>query len=390
MKRRQFLVQSAGVVGAALPGLTLGQARPCPPPSISASGGNSVTTACAPASGEADWSARSSGPGVVWAHRFRDAASVDKFIVASDMAEAKRYIYRTADDGVLGDGCLTIDTPAGQAQAGSWGRPMQPISGDINRPGLPTGPAFSQVTSAFVNWRGGFFGHSSYHTRWPGQFLGTDYYLQYRVKFHPNRFNANEPSGKMLMLVTNYSTPSQEIVVQALTDYGGGYYRMYTNFGNSFNGFLSGPQGAPMGASIQPGGAFASSCVIGEAKLGKGYNNCWVWPTNEWVTVLMHVIPGRQCVTQSLNDPANPRDTGIEVWVARAGQTSYTKIWDKRDYVWFYDNNYLGGEQMPFGWNWLNFTAFTGGSVAVPSTSGYYHRHDQIIFSTEFIPCPLV
>jgi hypothetical protein len=388
MKRRDFLVTSA-LAGAALPTLVKSQVKPCPPPTLSAAGGTSVTTGCATTSAQADWTSRSTAAGVIWAHRFTDDASVNKFIVG-DLTAAKPFVFRVPNDGIMGDGCLCIDTPAGKTQTGSWGRPMQPIPGDINRPGLPVGSDFAQVTPQFNNWRGGFFGHSSYASQWPGQMIGTDYYVQYRVKFHPNRFNSNEPSGKMLMLVTNYTTPSQEIVVQALTDYGGGYYRMYTSVGSSFNSFLSNPQGAPMGASIQPGGPYAATCVIGQGQLGKAFSNCFVWPTNEWVTVLMHVIPGRQNVNSNLADPANPHDTGIEVWVARTGQTSYTKIWDKKDYVWHFDNNYLGGEQMPFGWNWLNFTAFTGGAVAVPSVAGYYHRHDQVIFSNQFIACPTV
>jgi hypothetical protein len=165
---------------------------------------------------------------------------------------------------------------------------------------------------------------------------------------------------------------------------------MYTSVGTNFNSRLTGPQGADTGAAIQPGGPYAQSCVIGEAKLGGTFNNCWVWPTEEWVTVLIHVVPGHQNVSGNLSDPANPRDTGIEVWVARAGQTSYTKIWSKLDYIWYFGVNYLDGSEQPYGWNWLNFTAFTGGNVAVPSVNGYYHRHDQVIFSKQFIACPQV
>jgi hypothetical protein len=389
MKRRDFLLGSA-LAGVALPQLARSQTKPCPPPTITVAGGTSATTGCGAATAQADWVARSNGPGVVWAHRFTDAASVNKFIVAGDLARAQQDVFYAPNDGIMGDGCLCINTPAGQTQSGSWGRPMQPIPGDINRANLPVAPDFAQVTPSFNNWFGGFFGHRDYNARWPGQYIGTDYYLQFRAKFHPNRWNSNEPSGKMLMLVTSYTTPAQEIVVQALTPWGGGYYNMYTSVGTNFNSFLTDPQGSPQGASIQPGGLYKSTCVIGQSKLGAGSNNCWVWPTNEWVTVLIHVIPGHQNVSGNLSDPANPKDTGIEVWAARAGQTSYTKIWQKLDYVWHFDNNYINGDVMPFGWNWLNFTSFTGGAVAVPSVNGYYHRHDQVIFSTQFIPCPQV
>jgi hypothetical protein len=268
---------------------------------------------------------------------------------------------------------------------------MRPIPGDINRPGLPVGPAITNnVTSVFNNMTGGHFGHSSYHAGSPGQFVGTDYYVQYRVKFHPNRFNPEEPIGKMLMLVTNYVTPMQEIVTSVRTDYGGGWYFMYTSVGSSFNSFLDSSQQQTGGASLQPGGAYNDTCKVGIGNQAGNGTACFKWPTNEWVTVLIHVIPGRQYVVANVTNQSNPRDTGIEVWIARSGQTSYTKIWEKFDYVWFYQSEYFGGAPQPFGWNWLNFSPFTGGAVAVPSVNGWYHRHDQVIFSNQFIPCPQV
>lgn len=390
MKRRDFLSASV-LAGAGLPIVGLAQTRPCPPSTVAVDGGQTVTTACVAGDAQGDWVARSTGPGVIWAHRFNDPATVARFTIAPDLPQAIQYVKHVANDGIMGDGCLSIDSPAGARQYGSWGRPMRPIAGDVNKPGLELGPTITsaaQANSAFVNMRGGFFGHSEYHTRWPGQFIGTDYYLQFRVKFHPNRFNADEPMGKMLMFVTGYQTPQQEIVMRLRTDYGGRWFNMYTSVGTNFNSELNDPQGGGNGSSLQPGGAFGSTCIQGVAP--DGTNKCYLWPTGEWITVLVHVIPGRQHVSSNLSDPANPKETGIEVFVARAGQTTYTKIWDKKNYVWFYDANYVDQSPAPFGWNWLNFTAFTGGSVAVPSAHGYYHRHDQMIFSKQFIPCPVV
>lgn len=45
MKRRDFLIRSAGLV-AAVPALSRVQAKPCPPPSLNVSGGTSATTEC--------------------------------------------------------------------------------------------------------------------------------------------------------------------------------------------------------------------------------------------------------------------------------------------------------------------------------------------------------
>lgn len=46
--RRDFLMTSAGVLGAAMPFASRSQALPCPPPQLSAAGAGSTTTSCAP------------------------------------------------------------------------------------------------------------------------------------------------------------------------------------------------------------------------------------------------------------------------------------------------------------------------------------------------------
>ncbi len=342
----------------------------------------------------ADWNSRSTGAGVVWAQRFTQLSDVQRYLIAGDLNQAKLYCNFVANDGIIGDGCLSLDTPAGQAQVGSWGRPMRPITGDVNKAGLPvyaqTLDSASTTVNVFSNMKGGFFGNADYKNAAPNDFVGTDFYLQFRVKFSANRFKSNEPNGKMLMLVTGYQTPDQELVLQARTDYGGAWYTMYTNTSTGFNSSLNNPQSASgtQGSSLEPGGPYDSTCIEGTAP--DGTNKCFLWPTNEWLTVLIHVIPGHQYTVADINSTANKKDTGLEVWIARAGATTYTKIWSKLDYVWQYGVSYQDGTPQPNGWNWLNLTAFTGGNAGVPSVNGYYHRHDQLIFSTQFIPCPQV
>ena len=378
--------------GLALPSLLNAQTKPCPPPTLGVAGGSSVNTPCVASNAAGDWTTRSTGPGVVWAQRFTQLSDVQRFIIAADQTKAKSFVNFVANDGVLGDGCLSIDSPAGQGQYGSWGRPMRAITGDVNKAGLPVYAtnidSGTTATSVFSNMKGGFFGNAEYKSASPSDFVGTDYYLQFRVKFHPNRFNSNEPTGKMLMFVTGYSTPMQELVLQTRTDYGGRWYTMYTNTSTGFNSALNNPQSASgtNGSSLEPGGAYSSTCTQGIAP--DGTNKCFLWPTNEWVTVLIHVIPGHQRALADMSNSSNKKDTGLEVWIARAGAKTYTKIWEKFDYVWEFGVSYLDGTPQPFGWNWINFTAFTGGAAAVPSVSGYYHRHDQLVFSTQFIPCP--
>ena len=83
MKRRDFLITSAGLTGSMLPVLTLG--RPCPPATLSVDGGSTATTACVQGDAEADWLLRSGQdagnpqPGVVWFHDFRSDAEVNNF-----------------------------------------------------------------------------------------------------------------------------------------------------------------------------------------------------------------------------------------------------------------------------------------------------------------------
>jgi hypothetical protein len=78
MKRRTFLASSAGLglAGVLYPILGRSQGTPCPPSPLSVSGGTSVASACNAGDAEADWLVRSTGPGVVWAHDFRDPDEV--------------------------------------------------------------------------------------------------------------------------------------------------------------------------------------------------------------------------------------------------------------------------------------------------------------------------
>lgn len=49
MKRREFIVGTAGLIGTVLPLVGRGQAKPCPPGTVQVTGGTSVSTACASA-----------------------------------------------------------------------------------------------------------------------------------------------------------------------------------------------------------------------------------------------------------------------------------------------------------------------------------------------------
>jgi hypothetical protein len=75
------------------------------------------------------------------------------------------------------------------------------------------------------------------------------------------------------------------------------------------------------------------------------------------------------------------KDFGIEVWVARQGQYSYTKLFEKFNLAWYYAA-YLH----PVGA--FNSICPSGYMNGISAIAGWYHRYDQIIFSQQFIPCP--
>jgi len=82
MKRREFLTGTVGLAGAAFPFLGYGETRPCPPPSLGVSGGTSADGSCISVSADADWAARSSGAGVVWAHDFVSDSEMSQFLMS--------------------------------------------------------------------------------------------------------------------------------------------------------------------------------------------------------------------------------------------------------------------------------------------------------------------
>lgn len=356
MKRRQFLVTSAGLAGVAIPNFALGQTRPCAPSPVSATGGTSVVASCNPGNAEADWQARTSGSGVIWFHDFRNAAEVDNFRWRGGQGDDPNNtgdgsVRHIRTDGITGDACLEVFTAAGTQADCVWWRPLSPLTGsgngrDANDPGAG-GSIVPQSYAPNANYGGsninswgsrGLYGHSSYFSK--GGFDGFEYYLQMRVKIAASRFSGGNPSaGKLNYLSHTYrSLTGQEIVTQ-------------NNINRDFMAYRSGSP--PLEPSKQYGSEVS------------GY---WQWPSDEWVTVLYHVVPGRDSVAETV----------FQVWVARTGATKYTKIWDTSVVPLQYDYDY--------GQNALILSSYMNG---VKSATAWYTRFDQIIFSKQMIPCPL-
>ena len=80
MKRRDFLLGTAGALGSSVPILAGASVRPCPPsPCCVSQGGTQLTANCSSLTPEQDWLARSTGAGVVWVHDFRSYSEIALF-----------------------------------------------------------------------------------------------------------------------------------------------------------------------------------------------------------------------------------------------------------------------------------------------------------------------
>lgn len=160
MKRRDFLTSSAGLglAGAIFPILGRAQGRPCPPSPLSVSGGSTAVSSCNPADAEADWIARSNGPGVVWAHDFRYAQEVDLFRYQGgignvpDIGKSDGSCRRVTSDGITGGACLEIEIPGNVLVNVTTASATNPIRVTTSAPhGLAAGEKVR-----FVGMSGGF------------------------------------------------------------------------------------------------------------------------------------------------------------------------------------------------------------------------------------------
>lgn len=416
MKRREFLV-GGGLLAGGLP-FSGRAATPCPPPSVSVANGSTVTTLCSSVTALADWQARIGAAGVLWAQRFQSVTDVSDYTGGvSYRPDFQQFI---AGEGIIpGDGALRQFVPANTAGAGRWGRPMQPMPGDINQPGVPTRPrvattqSWNEPNAYIMNPAYAAAAHGS--PLRTGVSIGSEFYFQFRVKFSPGRMtNEGAVPAKMVMFETNYNNPSQELVLRSKSPWSvagaGTAPQVYTSQGSLFNSALQHPQSSGGGGSgsikepgsnyVIPSGPFSGQSAGAVCSASNGVNSCWIWPENEWVTVLVRFRPGLQAIDMAnalsaANAPA--RNTVVEMWVATASDIAagrgYTTIHSKSDYVWVYDDSAMvsaGGGYHAYGLNWLNLNYFTGGGAWVLSTIDWYHQFDQLIFSLQPIACPRV
>jgi hypothetical protein len=327
---------------------------------------------------EEDWADRSTAAGVVWAHRFNDQQTANFLYVVRDDFANHGTPTITTTGGIIGDGCLSLPTPAGKYPGIGWVRPLAPMvagtaygyGADINNAGLPTIAPHTwfgtDMNRRIDNARGGFFGHADYYdpTVYPGFYSGTappewvqsgPFWIQYRMKVSASRFATGEVNGKVMMLEAAADSSNSVEYVQGLGANTSSHQKMY-----HYN---------DVGA-------------LGLAVAGH------TWAVNTWYTIQYKVTPGH--VGQS--------DTGIQLRIAAAGATSWTTLLNRTDIPWNYvsSSGYppwpggIGGTlPIPYGWNILRLTTFNGGSDETASVNGYTTDYDQVICSTQEIALPV-
>jgi len=321
---------------------------------------------------ESDWLSRISGAGVVWYHDFRTDAEVDAFRWAGGIGNDPNdvgdpnTVRRITTDGITG-ACLELHRPAGSNDPSVWWRPFSPMdtgSGKpVDDPGAngtitPKTWVATQGGSQIANCDTGFYGNTVYHSASPGQFDGTEFYLQMRVKVDPEITNQpSSPRGKMLYFTRNdKSLTSQEIVTESGEIHSGSqYFSLYRS-------------GSPPLESDTPGNANQPGNEDGFCDWPGTLGPCWSY-SGGWDTLLYHIVPG-------INSGG---DTVVQVWAAHPGETSYTKIWDQNDV------NLPFGSGNPFGHNALICSIYENGKSF---SSDVYHRYCQMIFSHNVIPVP--
>lgn len=437
--------------GTAPAGVTVSTAGVVTVPTSVAAGNYTVTVQADDGQNTAlaDWSVRSTGAGVIWAHRFDSASAPGLYWGQRSInsASGKRcgYISTTAtqtgasgtraEGGVIGDGCYEMYVPAGVPIACNWARPLAPVTAggggsylsypaDLNNAGIQR-VNYNKFYSGDgdpgnkdFNGGGGLFASpydyaNNNRTLTGGSYndAGTEivyggvdgFYIQYRIKFKTlpngdNRLDYVSPNttGKIFLLGNiERSNPDHEIV-QQLHPAQGLYHSLYGANGSIFYG-----NGQANPTNPQPGATAYPSCSYANPAA------CWTWKKDKWITVLVHVVPGRQNPSVVSSDwiswlatRAQYFDTAIQVWVAEEGATSYTKIHDYSTYALYYGSTYsqyslfeggaLANLNAKPGFGAFNVSMFMneGSTSAVSYSKDFWMLLDQVICSTQPIPCP--
>lgn len=329
-----------------------------------------------------DFENRMSGDGVGWGHDFTYEAEVDNFrfiggygIDPSGTQDPDQNFTYDTTETISGNGCLKAVCRAGLGsghQDGTWWRHFSAFASPGN--GLPADDPAANGTLTVRTYDpsdpGAYdqnpatYGHSSV-----GGTEGSEFWIQVRMKIGASRADLDNPPGKIFVIDYGVGA-NQEIVIQSgNTDTNGDKNRlaMYSNFG-----LIALDSNSPVGDGFQqPGAQYGATSSYANVVNNPGAvadGDCWGYTYDEWFTLLLKITPGRSGVAE----------TGIEVWAALDTEWEYKKVWDKRNYSLSYNS--------PNAWSTFKFEAYMNN---VAPESDIVQKLGQVIFSREYIPCPM-
>jgi hypothetical protein len=355
-----------------------------------------------------DWELRKNAPGVIWHHDFESVDEVDAFRWSGGYGDGNDPLSKATDgrwdavryeaDTGITNGALAMYHPAGAAARSAWWRPMSPLLSGPNSGGLGNGrleddpgaqgtiqatpwtPTDGGAETRDHNW--GYYLHPSYEASYPGQFDGNDFYFQVRHNIDTRRWlSSYGDSGKRIYFSTTFqSLTQQEIVLEGGENSGlnGSVYpndlydwvALYSATGGS-RPLNQWPPGT-VAQGNQPNSSFGYCRFDGT---GDPANDCWGFTGDAWDTMLYHIVAGQGGVD----------NTVLEIWVARAGETDYVKIWDQPNIPLSYEDGSARPTPGALGYNAIIMSIYQNGNAPV---SEFYYRWCQMILSKDFIPCP--
>lgn len=334
---------------------------------------------------QADWLSRINGAGVVWYNGFDSDAEVNAYRWSAQATPggndpnaataSASAMSRLPTSGPGGLPCLQIlHSGASQAPDVNWWRPMSPMAAPGNGR-TSNDPGAGKTIRTWAPTQGGNQTQQWNQDFWGPQTYPQEFYFQIRIKRDPRRvsasYNAAESVGKLLFLsLTSNSLTAQEIVTYSGSGGGSGgttndFHRMYVGGSPPMESL------DPLGRSGQQVGGQLSSYPSNYCDVTQNPSKCWSF-SGGWDTLLYHITPGTHTTGSGLST--------IRVYAAREGVPTYTKIWDQQfTHSW--------QTSTTKGWNavilnvYQNNTSFPG---------PFWQRYAQLIFSTQFIPCPQV
>jgi len=340
MKRRDFLLESAGLAGALIPGIGLTQERPCPPPTLAVNAGTAVATACGAADAEADWQLRKSG--ALQATDFRDSEE-GLYLMGVRPPSGPGGVYRDDIYGVAltGGKCLRIDYPkeAG-SEPGTW--------------------------KCFLNSDWNSLSINSPQTVGMGS---TAFYVQYRVRFPSSWLvlaNGTSQGKKVSIVSSNYhSNTAFEHVIQNL--FNRGIVHAYRQDGNGYPSFEESYAG-----DYKLQNAIPSPYCLYSTK-NSGLPNCYRFTPDVWMCLYMRIK-----VATYGGSTGNEWD----LWAWKPGETGYTHLQSFRNYGVGSVGQYTNG------FNGLHLLPYTTGRTS--SSVDSHVLYDQVIVSLQPVACPTV